>query len=161
MSEALRYRTLVVPTDFSPTAHRALELARTLALGAGPAEVVLAHARFVPREIEAVLLRGPQKILDELEQAARTELDALVAELGGAGVKARFVTREGRPERVILEVARQENADLIVMGTHGRRGVTHMLLGSVAERLLREAPCPVATVGPTSRSAAAMLASGG
>ena len=147
MSDALRCRTIVVPTDFSETSHAALDLAGTLAERAGPAEVVLAHARFVPRELEAIALRGPSAVFAELERAAKGELDALVAELGDAGVRARAISREGRPDEVIVSIARDESADLIVMGTHGRRGVSHLFLGSVAERVLRLAPCPVATVG--------------
>jgi nucleotide-binding universal stress UspA family protein len=56
------------------------------------------------------------------------------------------VTQKGAPAKVILEIARAKHADLIAMGTHGRSGIEHALLGSVAERVLREAPCPVLCV---------------
>ena len=55
----------------------------------------------------------------------------------------------GAPERLIIELAKQKHADLIVMGTHGRRGLSHLLLGSVAERVVRTAECPVMTVQQT------------
>ena len=152
MIEPLRYETIVVPTDFSDTSRSALELAKTLASGAGPAEIVLAHAQFVPQEIEAVALYGPQKLLDEIDRVATSELGAIVEELRAAGIEARFVTREGRPDDVILAIARDESADAIVIGTHGRRGVSHLFLGSVAERVLRQASCPVATVPPASHA---------
>lgn len=118
MIEARRFRTILVPTDFSATADRALEAVRTLVRSAGPTEVILAHANFMPRELEA------------------------------AGVSARQVHENGRPDEVILSLARREHAELTVIGTHGRSGLSHVLLGSVAERVLRQAPCRVMTVPP-------------
>ena len=62
------------------------------------------------------------------------------------GISAEFAVHGGTPELVIVDMAAEKEADLIVMGTHGRTGLAHVLLGSVAERVLRTAPCPVITV---------------
>ncbi len=151
MIEAHRFRTLLVPTDVSATADRALEVVRILVRSAGPAEVILAHANFMPRELEALALRGPQRVFDELDRYALEQLDKRLAELEAAGVSARQVHENGRPDEVIVSLARREHADLIVIGTHGRSGLSHVLLGSVAERVLRQAPCPVMTVPPAEK----------
>ncbi len=148
MTDARRFETILVATDFSPTADRALEAARELVLAAGSGEIVLAHAKFVPREVEALAVYGAEKVFAQIEKAAVEQLDKRLAELVQAGVPARQVHVDGRPSEVILDLARREGADLIVMGTHGRTGLSHVLLGSVAERVVRQAECPVMTVPP-------------
>jgi nucleotide-binding universal stress UspA family protein len=70
----------------------------------------------------------------------------MVAACAAAGVASTSQTVVGRPARLIAEVAKARATDLIVMGTHGRSGFAHMVLGSVAERVVRIAPCPVLTV---------------
>ncbi len=148
MIEPLRIRTILVPTDFSPTADRALGAARALALATGPTEIVLAHANFMPREIEALAVYGAERIFEDIEKTAREQLDKRLAELSAAGISARQSHVDGRPDEVILELAQRERAELIVMGTHGRTGLRHVLLGSVAERVLRHAECAVLTMPP-------------
>jgi nucleotide-binding universal stress UspA family protein len=69
--------------------------------------------------------------------------------LAAEGVTARGVVRVGAPWSEIVNLAREEHADMIVMGTQGRTGLDRLLLGSVAERVIRQAPCPVLTVRPT------------
>ena len=73
---------------------------------------------------------------------------ARAAALAAEGVTARAVVRAGVPWREIVHLAAEEHADMIVMGTQGRTGLEHLLLGSVAERVVRTAPCPVLTVRP-------------
>ena len=148
MIESLRFPKILVPTDFSPTADLALEVAKVLALSAGPAEVVLVHAKFVPLEIEALAMHGSERVFEALEKTALDELDKRLAELKTAGVSARQVHADGRPDELIIDLAQREDADVIVMGTHGRTGLSYVLLGSVAERVLRQSECPVLTVPP-------------
>jgi nucleotide-binding universal stress UspA family protein len=138
-------RTIVVPTDFSKSAERALGLARDLAQDAGPAHLILTHAVFVPIEIEALGV-DLQAGLSGIEERVVEDLERILVELQDAGISAEYLSVRGSPERIILEVASSKNADLIVMGTHGRTGLAHVVLGSVAERVVREAPCPVLTV---------------
>ncbi len=148
MIEPRRFRTILVPTDFSPTAEGALVLAEELARAAGPAQLVLVNAYAVPLELEALAFYGAKRVFDELAGESEKQCRVVVARLKNAGLSAESAGSHGRPEEVIVEMARKKRADLIVMGTHGRTGLPHVLLGSVAERVIRNAPCPVITVGP-------------
>lgn len=146
MSEALRFETIVVPTDFSPAAEKALELAAQLARQAGPAKLLLVNAYAVPLELEALAIYGAKQVYEELAAESDKQLKEILERLRKEGVSAESMGNHGRPEDVIVELARERKADLIVMGTHGRTGLPHVLLGSVAERVIRNAPCPVITV---------------
>ena len=134
-------RTLLVPMDFSPSALAALALARTLVESGG--EIVLLHG------IAPVYSAGaPARVLEDprAEEAARAEFEKLRASL--VGVNARLVLRYGAADEAVLEAAAQLAADAIVMGTRGRSGLAHVLLGSVAERVLRRASPPVFIAQP-------------
>ncbi len=146
MSEALRFETIVVPTDFSSAAEKALELAAQLARQAGPAKILLVNAYAVPLELEALAIYGAKQVYEELAAESDKQLKEILERLRKKGVSGESMGNHGRPEDVIVELARERKADLIVMGTHGRTGVPHVLLGSVAERVIRNAPCPVITV---------------
>jgi nucleotide-binding universal stress UspA family protein len=148
MTEAVAFRTIVVPFDFSDSARRALDIARSLAKSAGPAHLVLVHAYFVPVELETLAQRAHEPILELVSAQASEDLEKVLIDLQNEGISAEFLAHHRSPERLITEVASEKNADLIVMGTHGRTGLAHVLLGSVAERVLRTAPCPVITVRP-------------
>ena len=150
MASAALFPTILVPTDFSPTARRALDFARDLARAAGPSRIVLVHAHFVPLEIEALAVRGVAQVFSEIEEQARRDLEALATDLEKEGLQVKVVALEGAAESVILKVIADESADLVVMGTHARKGLGHMFLGSIAERVLRLAPCAVVTVPPAS-----------
>ena len=154
MTEPLRFHRILVATDFSETADRALAVATELARASGSAELLLVHANFMPREIEALAVYGPEKVFAKLEVAARAQLDERLARLAAAGIAGRQIHEDGRPDELIPKLARQEGADLIVMGTHGRSGLSRVLLGSVAERVLRQASCPVMTVPPAEETSA-------
>ena len=148
MIEPRRFETILVPTDFSPTAEQALGLAENLARSAGPARILIVNAYAVPLELEALVVYGVKRVFDELAGESENQCREVVARLKNEGLSAESVGSHGRPEDVIVEMARKKRADLIVMGTHGRTGLPHVLLGSVAERVIRNAPCPVITVGP-------------
>lgn len=145
---------VLIPTDFSPTADAATRWGVALAarLGArvtllnvySSGVVALPDAVYAPTEEE----------LRALEDKATAELREVCARLSRPGLALDCVAVAGLPSDEIVAVARQRGADLIVMGTHGRRGVSHLLLGSVAERVVRTAPCPVLTVGHHATHAA-------
>jgi nucleotide-binding universal stress UspA family protein len=144
--------TILVPTDFSAGSRAALEEARELERKVG-AEIVLVHVLdtsglYVPRYVHCHVedLAGP------LRADAEARLRALASE---AGV-ARFEVLEGQPAPAICQAARRLPADLIVIATHGRTGLTRLFLGSVAELVVRTAPCNVLVV----RSAAARAPEG-
>jgi nucleotide-binding universal stress UspA family protein len=141
-------RTIVVPIDFSECSRRALDLARLLSKEAGPAHLILIHAYFVPVELEALAEEAHEPILDIVSQRATEDLERILVELQDEGISAEFAAHRGSPERTIVDVAARKGADLIVMGTHGRTGLAHVLLGSVAERVVRAAHCPVISVKP-------------
>ena len=146
MTEAGFYR-IVVPTDFSSCAEEAWATAQRLAAAFG-SELVLAHV-FVeaPRFSEGPLSGARMR---EVYASARSWTEAKLEEWAGraraAGLKVRTVLRTGVPYREIVDLATDERADLMVVGTHGRGGINRALLGSVADRLIRLAPCPVLSV---------------
>jgi nucleotide-binding universal stress UspA family protein len=139
----VRIRTILVPTDFSATSDAALEYAREVAERFG-ASLHLLHVLqdpFVngPLATEAYLTDTPGVRTTILEDAK-----ARIAHRLTATDHAEVVF--GRGAETIVEYAADRRIDLIVMGTHGRTGMAHLLLGSVAERVVRTAPCPVLTV---------------
>lgn len=136
----LPIRTVLHPTDFSDRSEYALQLAAALARDYH-ARLVILH--IIPRTIvafgEGVIPPEPEVIREE----AQAQLDGLRVP-GGLPAERRLT--EGDPAEVILRVARETPADLVVMGTHGRTGLGRVLMGSVAEQVVRKAPCPVLTV---------------
>ena len=145
MTEALRIRTILVPMDFSDTSRRALETARDLGQRAGPAHIILVHATYFSAEIEALAVH-PDSLKAQVERESARQLEKLLIELQDAGISSEYASQPGKPERVILDLANNKKVDLIVMGTQGHSGIAHFTLGSVAERVVREASCPVLTV---------------
>jgi nucleotide-binding universal stress UspA family protein len=142
-------RRILVPTDFSKHSDNALRYAVAFAEKFG-AELHLLHvvqdlALFVP---EAVLAAGalPTAPVEQFRAAAQTALQRMVAGLHLPGVTVHPEVAEGVPFDAIIRFARQRTVDLIVMGTHGHTGLAHLLMGSVAEKVVRKAPCPVLTV---------------
>jgi len=138
---------ILIPVDFSVTSAAAADYGCDLAVRLG-ARVTLLHV-FSPGIIttpDAVFAPTPEE-LRALAHAARTHLLSMAEKLGRERLAIDCVAVEGSPGDGIGEIAERDHADLIVMGTHGRRGVSHLLLGSVAEHVMRHAPCPVLTIG--------------
>jgi len=139
------FRHILVPTDFSESSVRAIEHALMLAT-AFNAELTLVHVweiRVYPY-MEYVL--SSTELMSSLEQAARSRLDEALLQLKQRVPRAKSVLRAGVPWQEILDASKQLHPDLIVMGTHGRRGINHALLGSVAEKVVRLSEVPVLTV---------------
>jgi nucleotide-binding universal stress UspA family protein len=144
----LRIQNVLMATDFSEASERALEYARELARAFGASlhvmhvlEDLAAHAWTT--EVYVAALPG---VHEEMEKQARERLDQLVAPDREGPLQIQTVLRLGSPFVEIVRYAREAHIDLIVMGTHGRGAIAHMLLGSVAERVVRKAQCPVLTV---------------
>ena len=144
----MSFQTILVPHDFSETADHALEVAKALARAANTKRIVVAHAHFVPLEIGALAVQGVERVYADIERQATERLEQIHAALRDEGFDAEFVALQGAPEHVISEIAADKKADLIVMGTHARRGLGHLFLGSIAERVLRTSTVPVVTVPP-------------
>ena len=133
--------TILVPTDFSERSQYALGLAGALTRDYG-ARLVLVHV-VVPQPIvygEGVIPVEPEEYHAELRQ----RLDAIT--ISGGDVRAERRLEEGDAAAEILRVAREIDANLIVMGTHGRTGLRRLIMGSVAEQVMRRAPCAVLKV---------------
>jgi len=137
----LPIKTILVATDFSPMSEHAFRFAGALARDYG-ARLIAVHVVHSPAAVYA----ETAVFVDEPDfSAAREALGAL--RLPGVDVEYRLM--EGEPASTIVQVADETHCDLIVMGTHGRGGILRVLMGSVAEDVLRQAPCPVMTVKAT------------
>jgi len=141
------FSNILLPTDFSDCSAEAARVARLLAERFGSRIVVL-HVLDEPAALDP-MFRGdvPLELLrSRMEQFARESLDAfLAAHFSGFG-NLDTMLAAGIPYREIIQKARECGAGLIVIGTHGRTGVEHVLFGSTAEKVVRIAPCPVLTV---------------
>jgi nucleotide-binding universal stress UspA family protein len=138
-------RRILVPHDFSETADHALSYALSLAKKFD-ARVTVLHAYEVPTLGTSEALVASLEFAAEVERVAGNALDGIAARARQSGMNIETMLRRGTAWTEINAIAEQTKADLIVMGTHGRKGVSRVLLGSVAEKVVRTAPCPVLTV---------------
>ena len=146
--DARLIRHILVPHDFSETAESALQYALDLAQKVG-ATVTVMHAYEMPTYGFPETPVMTAEMTGQIERASRQALSGVASRASRPGVDLRTVLRQGVAWSEIVAVAKETNADLLVMGTHGRRGLARMLLGSVAEKVVRASPCPVLTVrGP-------------
>jgi nucleotide-binding universal stress UspA family protein len=137
----LQIRTILHPTDFSEPSQAAWELACALARDYN-ARLLIVHV-YSPAPVYA-----PDGIAIPFPQEEPAALQARLAAIRPSDERIAYEHRllEGEPAEKILELAQKEPVDLIVMGTHGTTGLARLLVGSVAESVLRKAPCPVLTV---------------
>ncbi len=141
------FRRILVATDFGeasePALHEAIDLAKESA-----AELLIAHAYQHPSVIEAQSVAAG--VYEEWDRVLRNQVEErlrpIVAQAQKEGVRAGALILAGAPDQAITAAAKENNADLVVMGTHARKGVSRFLLGSVAARVVATAPCPVLTV---------------
>jgi len=138
------FKRILVPTDFGSAAARALDLALELA-PSFDATVTLLHSGWLPPSYYAAY-EGLVWPTDELDLAAKKEFTGALAKAKARYGRVDGVLTSGETWQRILEVAKERNVDLIIMGTHGRRGLSRVFLGSVAEKVVRLAPVPVMTV---------------
>jgi nucleotide-binding universal stress UspA family protein len=143
MSFATGLKTIVVATDLEGRSEAALEYARKLA-GAYGARIVLAHG-LDPVEYAAVDA-VPGRVLKGLTEQARAALDKLSADLIREGIHSHSEVRQGAVAQMLVDVARQYEAGLIVIGTKGIQGAGAVVVGAIAEQLVRLAQCPVLAV---------------
>ena len=147
-----RIRRILHPSDFSPASRAALTKAIELARS-NRAELLLLHVLAPVMPAMGVEYVSP-RVIEDLMRATRSEaerhLTTLAARAKKAGVRVATLVVEGTPFTLIAKTAKAKRADLIVVGTHGRSGLSKLFLGSVAERVVGTAPCPVLTVRGTS-----------
>ncbi len=139
----LAMKTILYPTDFSGESQLAFETACVLA-NARHGRLVVLHVERPPLSNLGGTTLVPPLPSEYEHQSLLEQLKTF--QPSGADISVEHRLEYGDPESVILEVAKEIGADLIVMGTHGRTGLRRILLGSVAEHVLRKAPCPVLTV---------------
>lgn len=150
----MNIRTILVPCDFSENSMAGVDYARDLARKF-KAKIVLAHVSptaerlvvygpppaHLPRDLEEAVMEGVERGFAETRERLAASDDVATLHL------------HGEPAAELVEHAKQNDVDLIVMATHGRTGLSHLVLGSVAERVVRIATCPVVTVKPTKPTA--------
>ena len=150
-----RVRSILVPTDFSDPASAAWEYARWLATRL-QADVHLLHVVSAPMLFDAWGTEGISlrisSIMEDADRFARERLDAMVPGRGPMAARIHVATAVGPTVDRILDYADAHAIDLIVMGTHGRGALGHMLLGSVAERCVHRARVPVLTIHATPKA---------
>jgi nucleotide-binding universal stress UspA family protein len=141
-------KTILVPTDFSEASQAALDYAKALAAPFGASlhlvhvmEDLLAHAWAAE-----VYVASMPNLRDEIEKEARERLSAMLAPGEHQQFASVAALLTGNPFLEIIRYAKTQQVDLIVIGTHGRGAIAHMLLGSVTEKVVRKSPCPVLTV---------------
>lgn len=142
----MRFKNIIFPTDFSPCSFSALKVADDIA-DKFSSQLHIVHIIYdmvAYADAAAVMNWYPAMYVD-LEKSALEELNKMARNVKFAK-DPELVIRRGVEEAEIVKYADEQNGDLIVMGTHGRRGVGRLLLGSTAEQVLRRANCPVLTV---------------
>jgi nucleotide-binding universal stress UspA family protein len=136
-----KFKKILCPVDFDPNSLGALQLASELAQE-GEAILNVVHVVAMPPGPEVALPFG------EMETTARRRLERLVRQKIKGKARYQVEVMMGDPGVEILQAAKRQGAHLIVMATHGRKGLRRLILGSVAEHVVREASCPVLTVKP-------------
>jgi nucleotide-binding universal stress UspA family protein len=144
-----QFKKILCPLDFDQNSLLALRLASELAQER-QATLYLLHVVVMPPGPEVALSFG------KMEAAARTKLERLARQKANGKARYRIEVMMGDPAVEVLQAAKRLRANLIVMATHGRKGLRRLVLGSVAERVIREAPCPVLTVRPQEARAVSL-----
>jgi len=139
-------KKILVPTDFSEDSERAAVYAVELARRYGANEVHCIHVSDIPADLlatSAYYMTGPsEQFVEQVRQEGRKSLEAF-AQKNFKDVHVKTAFLEGRPFVEIVRYARENQIDLIIISTHGRGGIKHAIFGSVAEKVVRKAPCPV------------------
>jgi universal stress protein A len=141
----MRIQTILVAVDFSPFSEHAFQWALDIATDQ-QAKIILVHTVHPLAHLafpESICITDFRAIEEELKREAKKHLDDFAAQKTPQTVPVETQVFMGEPVWEICQAATREHVDLIVMGSRGRTGLSHVLLGSVAERVVRHAPCPV------------------
>ena len=146
-------KKILVATDFSHASAQALKNAIEIATACS-ARILLLHIVHDPAEAPGFYAakKGGKKVLRNIEQAAEQMMNHFVAQELGSFDQFDTHVVPGLPSEQIVRWAKKEKVDLIAIGTHGRSGLVRLILGSVADRVIRTAPCPVLTVHKPSKN---------
>ena len=149
----MNIRHILAPTDFSDYSKKALSDALELARTFGAKLSLLHVLEPSPYLGEFTPPTMGEDLLGDLERQASAALARMLPEAQQATIEVTRAVVMGSSSLKIVETAEAEHVDLIVMATHGRTGLSHLLIGSVAERVVRTAPCPVLTIRPPAEKA--------
>jgi nucleotide-binding universal stress UspA family protein len=145
----MQFRHILAPTDFSEYSKNAVASALEWAKTFGAKLTILHVVELPPYPVEGYVPPNlSATFLKDLERQASVDLAQLVPEAEAAGIEVARVVAVGTPYRTIIETAEADHVDLIIMATAGRTGFSHLVLGSIAERVVRTASCPVLTIRP-------------
>jgi nucleotide-binding universal stress UspA family protein len=150
----IQIKRILIPTDFSETSKEALKYAMSMSKEYEAEMTVLnvVNEHIYTEGFNIPRVMSIQDLEKELCRQAETQMQEFLKDVRRLDeVKYKKVVIPGNPYLAILEYAKTNNVDLIVIGTHGRSGLEHMLFGSTAEKVIRKAPCPVLTVKPAQR----------
>ncbi len=143
---SLKVERILCPLDFSEFSHSTLPLATELARQFG-STIVLAHVVDTRFDYPEWTAQVSVNASEQLTNAAQEDLEGLASEM--AGVNTEVYVTTGTPHRALIEKIKEDSIDLVIIATHGRKGLAHALLGSVTEKVVRAASCPVLTVRPS------------
>jgi len=143
----MQIKTILFPTDFSNGARAAMDHAISLAKDYQAKLILL----YVIQDISIAEWYIPSSLsvadlVDDMQKSASQEMDKWIADVSVTVKNVEKMVVRGVPFVEIIQTAKEKNADLIVIGTHGRTGIDHMLFGSTAEKVVRKSACPVLTV---------------
>ena len=147
---------ILIPIDFSATSDRALAYAIALAQQLHARLTLLHVLDLTPVAIGDPAIGVPTTTLDTLETEAQHLLQASLQRVQHAGLQGESLLVQGAPTHAIVDTASAQGVDLILMGTHGRTGLAHVFLGSVAEHVIRQAPCPVLVIRKAAENPATL-----
>ncbi|ASQ90679.1 universal stress protein UspA [Prosthecochloris sp. GSB1] len=140
----IKIRKILCPLDFSDASHKAVRYAREFAKGMGAGLFLLNVVEPRPMAVDMSLSYVPLE--EDLEKAAREDLEEVAMAERQQGVEVEADVVIGTPSEVILERAEELDVNLIILGSHGKTGLSRLLMGSVAESVVRKARCPVLIV---------------
>lgn len=139
-----KIHVILCPVDFSDASRKAVQYAREFAAGMGASIHILNVVEPRPMAVDITLNYVPLE--EDLEKAADEDLQVILEDLHKAGFKAECSVAFGNPSDVILEKAAELDVNLLIMGSHGKKGLSRLIMGSVAETVVRKANCPVLIV---------------
>lgn len=146
----MKISNVLVATDFSPSATHAVDTAIEYARQF-QAQLIILHAYRIDIPVASPLTGGgyvlPDGFFEQIAKEARLRVERAASEASAKGISAIGIAIDRHPATAIVDEAKARKVDLIVMGTRGLTGLKHLALGSVADRVVRTAPCPVLTVG--------------
>lgn len=149
----IKLKKILYPTDFSESSLEALKYAVSFARDY-KAKLVLMHVvneKIFSEGLNLPRVSAPDALGQELAAEAERQLKVLIPAAERAGLDWEIAILSGMPFLEIIRYARANDVDLIVIGTHGRSGVEHIIFGSTAEKVVRKSPCPVLSVRPAQR----------